>query len=618
MRIAVITPLRDEQQHLGRIASCLLTQTIVPAAWCLVDTGSTDATTTIASSLVRDHPWIQLAEIGGPPAPRRGASVVDALHHAIKHPTVQECDLILKLDADVSFGRDYVERLALAFEHDPLLGMASGVRSEWRGGRWRPQRSTATTVEAQARAYRVDCLEQLMPLHEGMGWDVVDESVAVALGWHLGRLDHAVFRHHRGIGQRERPVTAWFEQGRVAHFAGYRPTYVLARACRRALGDPAAVALLAGYGTAVVTRRPRYGDPRAIRARRRQQRLRNAPQRLREVRTDRRSRSRDRSPVDVLLVASKGGHLFDLWSLRRGFDDVGRLWVTEDDVDGRALLAGERAKFVRQRSIQRAPWPVLTNLASGLYLAIRARPRVVVSTGAAMAVGFVWAARAVGAKVVCIECGGRSSGRSLTTRLLAPLASRAYVQWPNQEREVRGSVYAGMAALAGPHWPRSPQRVTPVAEVVVLLGTCTFQFDRLVQLVEQVFPSERVVLQAGATRYSGAHMLAFDVITPDALHQLLLGATTVVAHAGVGSVAMALAAGKIPIVVPRETSRGEQIDDHQIHFARQVAELGLARVATTPDEIKAALAHDRRVVAQATPPSLADELHHILAEELLN
>ncbi len=118
-----------------------------------------------------------------------------------------------------------------------------------------------------------------------------------------------------------------------------------------------------------------------------------------------------------------------------------RLWVTFDRTDAHTLLAGERvvlAHHPTNRSV--------TNLVRNLVLAVRvigrARPGVMVTTGAGVAVPFAWIARIRGAKVVYVESLTRTDGLSLSGRLIKPVADRFYVQWPELAERV-GARHAG-------------------------------------------------------------------------------------------------------------------------------------------------------------------------------
>ena len=73
----------------------------------------------------------------------------------------------------------------------------------------------------------------------------------------------------------------------------------------------------------------------------------------------------------------------------------------------------------------------------------KARPAVVVTTGAATAVPFAWMGRLCGAKVVYIESVTRIHEPSLSCRLVAPVAERVYVQWPELQAAVRRGRYVG-------------------------------------------------------------------------------------------------------------------------------------------------------------------------------
>ena len=106
--------------------------------------------------------------------------------------------------------------------------------------------------------------------------------------------------------------------------------------------------------------------------------------------------------MDVLLVCSTGGHLLQLVSLRRAWEGTSNAWVTFDKSDARSLLAGERVLYAHGPT-NRDVGNLLRNLRLAWTLLRRLRPRVIVTTGAGVAVPFCWIGRALGARVVYVE-----------------------------------------------------------------------------------------------------------------------------------------------------------------------------------------------------------------------
>ncbi|NUT54780.1 MAG: UDP-N-acetylglucosamine--LPS N-acetylglucosamine transferase [Thermoleophilia bacterium] len=144
----------------------------------------------------------------------------------------------------------------------------------------------------------------------------------------------------------------------------------------------------------------------------------------------------------MLLVCSTGGHLLQLVALRECWQRFARAWVTFDKSDARSLLAEERVYYAHgptNRSIKN----MLRNLLVAWRVVAAVRPKVVLTTGAGVAVPFAWVARLRGAKVVYVESLARIEGPSLTYRLIAPIAARQYVQWPELAEALPDARFAG-------------------------------------------------------------------------------------------------------------------------------------------------------------------------------
>jgi biofilm PGA synthesis N-glycosyltransferase PgaC len=280
-----ITPTRDEADLLPRMISCMLKQTVQPETWILVDTGSTDGTRELIERLEKEHSWVRVAHVGASSKRDRWSPVVHALETGVRLidriPTI-----VVKVDADVSFGSQYFERVLRAFQRDPRLGMASGIQFERVGGSWRPQHTTTTMIASPIRAFRWECLEDVFPLHRGLGWDGADHVQASLHGWKTAVLPdrELAFRHRRREGARDGSLKYWYEEGRAAHVLRYRSSYLTARALYRAAAEPPALLLLIGYVAAKIAREPQLRDARATRRIREDQRLRHWLQRGREAR----------------------------------------------------------------------------------------------------------------------------------------------------------------------------------------------------------------------------------------------------------------------------------------------------------------------------------------------
>ena len=196
-----VTPAHNEAANLHRLATSLAAQIIKPREWLIVDDRSTDDTRAIALALGREHDWIRVVQTAGSATSalseglgRRLAK--EALAFSFGVETIREPpSVVVKLDADISFGPDFFARLLRAFESDETLGIAGGICHEWAPdhAEWRPHFVTGSHVRGATRAYRWDCLQAVLPFEPRQGWDGIDSSKANAHGWSSRSIDGLPF-----------------------------------------------------------------------------------------------------------------------------------------------------------------------------------------------------------------------------------------------------------------------------------------------------------------------------------------------------------------------------------------------------------------------------------------
>ena len=275
-------------------------------------------------------------------------------------------------------------------------------------------------------------------------------------------------------------------------------------------------------------------------------------------------------------------------------------WVTPDTVQSRDLLADEEHIDI-PKAMPHDVRATVTTTGRALSVLRQRRWDQVVSTGPLPAVPFMALARAMGLACHFIESAARVTGPSLTARILERIPGifrYGQYQWGRENWEYRGSVFDGFVPTALPEGR--------VRKIVVTVGVNGYGFPRLLDAVKRVAPSGADILwQTGATDVSELEIDAVPSMPTEELFIAMQEADVVVAHAGVGSALMAMRAGKCPVLVPREHSQGEHIDNHQDDVALLLSRAGLA-VRCSPPELDAAIldtAAQRQVVrnTRATP-----------------
>jgi UDP-N-acetylglucosamine transferase subunit ALG13 len=150
--------------------------------------------------------------------------------------------------------------------------------------------------------------------------------------------------------------------------------------------------------------------------------------------------------------------------------------------------------------------------------------------------------------------------------------------------------------------------------IFVTVGSNEARFDRLLESVCALPGDEELVVQHGPSLVHPPNAECHAFLTFDEIVDAVRRARVVVSHAGVGSVLVALGAGKRPVVVPRLKRLGEAVDDHQVAFARRLHDVGLVTSVEHTDALAGALAATPAAPAAAgtAASTLADDLHRFL------
>jgi len=132
--------------------------------------------------------------------------------------------------------------------------------------------------------------------------------------------------------------------------------------------------------------------------------------------------------TDVLLVASHGGHLAELFDLI-AFDPTRMSLVTYDSPRTRAI-----ANCTLLENIGTHPLRLMIATAKALRIFLRRRPRIVISTGAEIAIPFLCVARVFRTPTIYVESCTRILEPTLSARLLYHISTVFVVQSQELQR----------------------------------------------------------------------------------------------------------------------------------------------------------------------------------------
>ena len=106
----LITPARNEADHIEKTIRSVIAQTTLPKRWVIVSDGSTDGTDETVKKYQQGRPWLELVCLPER-SERHFAAKVEAFNAGYARVRDLDFDVIGNVDGDVSFDSDYFEYL---------------------------------------------------------------------------------------------------------------------------------------------------------------------------------------------------------------------------------------------------------------------------------------------------------------------------------------------------------------------------------------------------------------------------------------------------------------------------------------------------------------------------
>ena len=276
MKYVLITSARNEAKFIEGTIQSVVSQTLLPERWVIVDDGSTDRTAEIVEGYLARFPWIEL--VRRPNRPDRsftGKAV--AVNAALERLASLRFDVVGNLDADVSFEPDYMAFVMEKFAADPELGVAGTPFTEKGYDSHRDSFEGENYVAGPCQLFRYSCFREIggyvQSRSGGVDWIAVMQ--ARMQGWKVRSFPEKRFLHHRPMGTAEKgKLSALFSYGQKDYWLGGSPIWQLFRVAYRVKKKPyvtGGLALLFGYAWAALKRTKRPVSAELIRFHRRDQ-----------------------------------------------------------------------------------------------------------------------------------------------------------------------------------------------------------------------------------------------------------------------------------------------------------------------------------------------------------
>ena len=141
--------------------------------------------------------------------------------------------------------------------------------------------------------------------------------------------------------------------------------------------------------------------------------------------------------------------------------------------------------------------------------------------------------------------------------------------------------------------------------IFLTVGT-QFPFDRLVKAVDKAAGTngfnEQIIAQVGESSYHPENFDAATALEKAIFDRHFSEANSVISHAGMGTITMALDQRKPLLVMPRLKKYGEVVNDHQLAIAKRFEQLGYLLVAYNTEDVLVKMKQLKSFIPQERQP----------------
>ena len=191
----IVIPAHNEENTINLTLESLIAQTLQPKKIVVVDDNSSDKTSEIVTEFCEKYDWISLVKNRSTDEHLPGNKIINAFYKGYDFLD-NNYDIICKYDADLIFPKNYLETLALHYNSDKRIGMAAGHCYIERNKKWIRESLTGKHhIRGALKSYRKACFNDIGKLKTAMGWDTIDELLALYYQWTFMTDDCLIVKH---------------------------------------------------------------------------------------------------------------------------------------------------------------------------------------------------------------------------------------------------------------------------------------------------------------------------------------------------------------------------------------------------------------------------------------
>ncbi len=234
----LITPAHNEEENIEKAIESVVSQTIIPKKWIIVNDRSTDGTDEIIKKYEIRHDFITSIKLTSDDVGTYYSHRTHAVLEGYKRIRNLKFDFLGVLDADITLRPTYYEAILAEFEKHPKLGIAAGMFVYEVNNRYEKSLMSPLYTSGSHQVFRRECYEAIggyIPLKYG-GDDSLADIMARMYGWKTWSYDeHPVIQHRFvGTGDGRSILRARFQQGLTEYGIATLPLFMLAKLFRRA------------------------------------------------------------------------------------------------------------------------------------------------------------------------------------------------------------------------------------------------------------------------------------------------------------------------------------------------------------------------------------------------